>query len=412
VIVNRFWVHVLAALTLGAPSTNRQEGVLHLVPSSGPIPVAFFGMHIHNAAGATPWPDVPIPAWRLWDARVSWPQLEPSAGQWNFELLDKFLALAEAHETEVLLPLGLSPHWASARPQEKSVYQPGFAAEPRNMQDWRDYVTTVVTHCKGRVRAYEIWNEPNKKGFYSGTTEEMVALAKEASEIIHRIDPAATVVSPAATENSGVDWLTEFLRDGGGRYVDVIAFHFYVAPQPPEAMVPLIERVKQAMAAAGAGDKPLWNTEAGWHVPKPFPSDALAAAYLTRAFLVNWAAGVSRFYWYAWDNHSFVSVQTTEPDNRTLTPAGLAFGVIQTWLRGAQMNACDEDGEQHWACHFTRDGASFQIVWNATESKPLVLPESWQGRFVTPLLSGTQPLRGPSLVVGPVPQRVQSIGPN
>ena len=191
-----------ACVLLFALSTRlpvHADDATHLVPPSELIPASLFGMHIHNAGGTTAWPSVPIAGWRLWDARVSWPQIEPKEDQWRFEALDGYLSLAKEHNTDVLLPLGLSPQWASARPLEKSTYQPGYAAEPKDTEFWRDYVTRVATHCKGRIHTYEIWNEPNFKPFWTGDTDQMVNLTREASQIIHRIDPEASVVSPSAT---------------------------------------------------------------------------------------------------------------------------------------------------------------------------------------------------------------------
>jgi hypothetical protein len=383
-----------------------------LNPSSEPIPSDYFGMHIHNATTTTPWPSVPVAAWRLWDARVAWPQLEPVRGHWSFSLLDQYLALAEQHGTQVLLPLSLSPTWASSQPQQTSVYQQGNAANPANLADWQNYVTTVVTHCKGRVQAYEIWNEPNSVGFWSGTVAQMVTLTQTASAIIHRIDPSALVVSPAATTNTGLPWLTQFLSMGGGKYVDVIAYHFYVAPQAPEAMVPLIQKVQEIMRNAGVADKPLWNTESGWQLPKPFPSEQLAAAYLTRAFILNWATGVKRFYWYAWDNHAWASIQTTEADNRTLTPAGQAFGMVQQWLSGAQLNDCDEQADHTWVCKLTRNGVPQWILWNptqtVTEQRTYMFPQEWNDKSVKPMLGIARALNGAAIEVGQTPELVTS----
>ncbi len=71
--------------------------------------------------------------------------------------------------------------------------------------------------------------------FWSGSTDELLTLTKEASAIIKGIDPTAIIVSPAATNNaSGPSWVNEFLSKGGGQYVDVIGYHFYVNAQPPE----------------------------------------------------------------------------------------------------------------------------------------------------------------------------------
>ena len=133
-----------------------------LTPPSAPVPASLFGMPIHYVVSPKgtdrlpPWPRVPVPAWRLWDARVTWPDLEPNKGQWRFENLDRSGALAEAHHTEVLLTLGLTPRWASARPQEPSGYAPGYAAEPKDIEDWRTFVRTVATRYNGRIHLRDL----------------------------------------------------------------------------------------------------------------------------------------------------------------------------------------------------------------------------------------------------------------
>jgi hypothetical protein len=310
--------------------------------------------------------------------------------------------MAQEHNQDLLLTLGLTPRWASARPQEPSGYQPGFAAEPTDIEDWKTFVTTVATRYKGRIHNYEIWNEPNLKQFWSGTTDQLLALTREASQIIRGIDPRALIVSPAATSGYGVKWLSEFLSKGAGQYVDVIGYHFYVSDQPPEAMVDVIEQVEQTMANNGVGAKPLWDTEAGWFKPNPFPSDELAASYLARAFILNWAAGVQRFYWYAWDNHK-MTVETTEADDETLKPAGRAFGTIQKWLVGAHMESCSQDASHTWTCQLDRGSAQQWIMWNPDGKKTIAIPSAWHAKSITPLLEEMHPLIGATLDIGPAP---------
>lgn len=379
-------------------------------PSQDTVTPDFFGMHIHHAGSTTPWPSVPFAQWRLWDAYVAWPSLEPKQGEWHFAALDKYVELANQHGVGLLLPLGLSPGWASSRPQEKSTYQLGNAAEPEHLEDWRNYVSTVATRYKGQIHDYEIWNEPNLKEFWTGDMDHMIDLTREASQIIHGIDPQAIVVSPSATGPDGVPWLREFLAKGGGQYVDVIGYHFYVTPQPPEAMVPLIGQVKGVMQANGAGEKPLWDTETGWAGPKPFPSPDLAAAYLARAYLLAWSSGVRRLYWYAWDNHGWVSLETTEPDNTTLTPAGQAYGIIYKWLVGARLDGCSEDATQTWSCQLERDNTPEWIVWNPNGEQSLDLAKVPGAKTVTPLLGATRLLSGPSLQINAIPDLISSSG--
>lgn len=370
------------------------------------IPASYFGMHIHHAMDPvpTPWPNLPVPEWRLWDASVTWADLEPAKGQWQFQKLDGYVSLAKQHGTGLLLTLGGSPTWASARPQLTSAYSPGFTAEPANIEDWREYVRTVVSRYKGRIEAYEIWNEPNLRDFWSGSMDQMLMLTKEASQIIRNIDPKALVVSPSATAGYGVPWLAEFLKKGGAQYVDVIAFHFYVEPHPlpPEEVLPLIQRVRQLLVDDGIANKPIWNTETGWLPPATFDSDEIAAAFLARAFIISWAAGIQRLYWYAWDNQ-YVTLVTYKTAGNKVTPAGTAYEIIQRWTVGATMNNCAESAEHTWTCQLKRDGKSEWIVWNTQGTRKFDLPRTWKVASATLLLQDSHPLKAASIDIGPVP---------
>lgn len=363
------------------------------------IPDTYFGFHIHHLDDptATPWPTMPVPAWRLWDAAVDWQSLEPNKGQWQFERLDHYVALAKQHDTNILLPFGRGPRWALARPQE-------YGSEPRNLDDWRTYVRTVVTRYKGRIQAYEIWNEPNLKDFWTGTTDQMLTLTKEASQIIHSVDPHAIVVSPSATADFGLPWLAEFLKKGGGQYVDVIGYHFYVNPQTklPEDMVPLIQSVRRTISENNLGNIPLWNTESNWLTPARFDSDEIAAGFLARAFILAWAAGVQRFYWYAWDNQ-YVAIITYKEASRTITPAGRAYKVMEQWLIGTRMDGCTENAEHSWTCQLNRAGKKEWIVWNSQGNHKFDVPGAWHVRSVTPLLKDRSSLNGASIDIGPAP---------
>jgi hypothetical protein len=398
---------LLLSVVLSTAMLADDQRFVSLVPPDQTISAELFGMHFHHLGGTTAWPSVPVAQWRLWDAYVAWPNLEPAKNQWRFETLDAYIALADKHHVGLVLPLGLSPAWASARPQEKSTYKPGFAAEPRDIEDWRNYVRTVTRHCAGRIQAYEIWNEPNLKQFWTGTVDQMVDLTREASLIIRSVDPHALIVSPSATQERGTPWLAAFLSKGGGEFVDVIGYHFYVAPQPPEATVQLASTVKKLMRDAGISEKPIWNTEAGWFLPKPFPND-LAAAYIVRDFVLNWAVGIQRLYWYAWDNHGWVTLETTESDSETLTPAGHAYAVAFRWLVGARMLGCTEDPTHTWVCELDRQGIRQRIVWNADEIRTFNVPAAWHAKSYQLVSGESKAVVETELSIDPTPVLVSS----
>lgn len=342
------------------------------------IPLQYFGLHIHRADEGTPWPNVPFGSWRLWDAHVSWAQLEPKKGQWDFSRLDRYVAMAGITKVDILLPLAMTPKWASARPEEPSAYQLGNVAEPKNLADWTDYVAEVGKRYKGKIFYYEIWNEPSDKTHYSGDIPTLVKLTCEAKRVLKGIDPAIKIVSPASAGGGRhIEYLDRFLAAGGAGCIDIVAHHFYLFKSPPEAMVPLIRAVKKVMAANRVGHLPLWNTETGYwieskdqiEIPATFSRggwkmlerDKEAGDYITKALLLARAEGIDRFYWYAWDNRIMGLI---EPKQGTPKPAVGDLAELLRKLVGATQLRCFEEYAS-WRCSFLgSDGEPHTYSWD------------------------------------------------
>jgi len=353
-----------------------------------------------------PWPSVPFYGWRL--SHAGWPDLEPQKGQWNFALLDKYVGWAQGHHTEILMPLAYTPPWSSTVLNAPSDFPtPGYGGPPSDMEDWRTFVRTVATRYKGRIHMYEIWNEPDRHQSWVGTVDAMVEMVRDASRILKEVDPTITVLSPSPTYGKGLAWMNEFLSKGGGQYVDGIAFHFYTAhTDGPEAMVPLIQAVKKVMWQNHVGDKPLWDTEAGWLGPAVFPEDQ-QAAYLARAYVLNWAAQVDRFYWYAWENHHGTQIELVRADNATLTPAGQAFATIQRWMAGASLSQCVASENRDWVCELKNNGADEYIVWNTGGSRDFHLVRDWHVSQYTKLDRSVSRINGDTIPIGTQPVLIQ-----
>lgn len=369
----------ILAFFLGCGDTQKSGTTTSSPPQTAPTPLAssgvsaqYFGMHVHDVAN---WPSLSFGSLRLWDAGVTWPSLEPALGQWNFANLDGIVSKCQENSVDVLMVLGLSPQWASARPTEPSAYQLGNAAEPGNIQDWRDFVQTVATRYRGRIHAYEIWNEPNDPTFFSGTPAKMLELATEAYKILKQVDPTVTVLSPAATEQGGVAWLDQYLAGGGGAVADVIAYHLYVHPNPPENMLPLLAQVKAIMAQHGQSSKPVWDTETGWHSPATF-TQTDEAAFVARSYLLAASGGVSRFFWYAWDDHDWVTLQLTNADG-TLRPSAQALAVVRGWMLNSYAPTCSSDANGTWMCSLSQGTVTSHVVWNQNGTAVFSIPQGW-----------------------------------
>ncbi len=397
---------LISVILIWGSGPNRFHDIV-LTPAPRVIDHRFFGMHIHRSAEGTPWPDVPFGSWRLWDAHVTWSDLQPGPHTWDFTRLDRYVQLAQAHDVELLLTLGMTPQWASSQPNQYPEgfldYGMGAQAPPARIEDWRKYVQAVATRYKGKIRYYEIWNEPNQPGYFSGDPQQMLRLAKVAYETLKSVDGNNMVVSPSVQcDDPGWRWLRKFLAAGGGKYADVMGAHLYVMPRGPEAMVGQIERVQYLMRIYGI-DKPLWNTEAGWGPPNSFSSQDEEAAFVIRTVLLNAAAGIGRVYWYSWDNTNWVTLRLTDPVTGVPRQAALAYAQLSQWLAGAQIEKCRTEGPTGWSCRVHgADGEHWLVLWSSALTVHRDISKLVSKATYLPCTSEVV-LRTSDVIIGPCP---------
>jgi len=356
-------------------------------------------------SGGVPWPTAKFGTLRLWDTGTSWTSLEPQQGVWNWQPLDIWVAAAEQHGVEdILLTLGQTPPWASTDPDDVNYIGAGAPAPPTDNQYWRDYITAVAQRYKGRIRYYEIWNEPNDPTYYTGTVAELAELTAEAYRIIKSVDPGNTVLSPAAYAPG---YLDQLLAAGIAQNVDMIAYHFYETP--PEAAAADIANVNLVMAAHGVSAIPLWATEgaSGDNTTAP---ESLAAAYLVRKYLVHLAFGSIRFDWYAWGKATTFCVGTEENDPRVLTEAGTAFGILLKWLHGASLTGASIDASSGtWQIDLTLvDGTHALIVWNPNATVQFAIPSTFHSVSQHDIFGNVTPVEGRSVSIGGSPVLLMS----
>lgn len=344
---------VTSSTLTGSPTGQSTTG-----PNS--VQARFFGMDVMSDQH---FPGITIGSQRLWDSGVSWSALEPQKGAFQWTLLDSEVATAQNAGADIMLTLGQTPAWASSNPDAPSSYGAGAAAPPASMPDWDSYVTAVATRYKGKIAAYELWNQPSSSVYWTGSVQQMVAMSADAYKIIKGIDPNAVVVSPSGDQN----WLTQFIQAGGGASVDAIGYQPGPTAGAPESTVQLAASLRAVLSANDAGSKPLWNTADSGPAPDSLSSDDEKAAFVARSLIVNASVGLTRLYWYAWDANGSGTLNLTD-GNYQPTEAANAYQQVEQWLTGAVMNGCSPDAELTWKCQISRDGKVAWIVWNPEES--------------------------------------------
>lgn len=364
-----------------------------------------FGMHqLSRTQGA---PSVSYGFVRLWDSQTGWSQINTAMGVYDFTRFDQRLSDAKGKGADVLYNLGRTPVWAQCGANTSSAcqqlpdcsyldsgagqcYWPGDlnADGTGSNQHWKDWVTAVVMHAVSldpnqyaRVRMYEIWNEPNTKGNWRGTPQQLARLTQDAACIIKGagtgcaqkgLDPSAMIVGVPYVGGSGPiasNAATYLYTAGASQYVDAIAFHGYSTE--PEDLLDIVTSLRASLSAADAA-KPLYDTEVSWGLTSPITDPDERTGWVAKSVLAHWTAGVSRMGWYAWDGSGTMWSATqvagcTTPWNGgySCTTAD-AFTQVQSWITGATLaSPCSANGTV-WSCLITRDGG-YQglVVWNS-----------------------------------------------
>ena len=348
----------------------------------------FFGLTVLNYQEVTP--QLTFGTTRTWDAypALDWADANPAAGQYNFAPLNTFIATNQSRGAQILYTFGRTPQWASTNPEAPGPYGPGQCAPPI-LSAWDQYVTAVVTNAAGRIKYWELWNEPDEAS-YCGDIPTMVVMAQHAYAIIKSIDPSATVLSPAPSGESGATWLDSFLTAGGLNTFDVVAFHGYGGAQA-EQINAIVDDYRLVMSRHNLSALPLWDTECSWG-ESSIGDDAHRAAFLSKYFFLQWSRGVDRVIWYAYDSDPGWGRLIDATGN--LLPSGIAYGESYKWIVGATLTEpCAQDQSGTWTCSISRPGGyRAEILWNSTVSATASATTPSQMKEYRDLAGGVNPI--------------------
>jgi hypothetical protein len=361
----------------------------------------FFGVHDTDAAS---WPALSVGSIRLWDAGVSWREIETSPGVYDFTRLDAQVARANAAGAEVTLVLGMTPDFYATGAGGKT-------SMPSDPTAWTNYVRAVVqrygakTSSPRRIAAYQVWNEANVTGYWTGTPQQMAHLTALTYAAVKAVDRGALVVSPAFASRIGeqIRGITRFAfawSDGkpAWRWTDVVSLNLYPLDRygtkvgTPEKSMELLKKARKILGFGGLpATFPIWNTEINYGMPTGSAggTGALAipaqrqASYVLRTLLLNAANKVRRVDWYAYDLRYLANGRTlgntrlvdpADTTNGQVTLAGKAFNLAQAWLLGGRLKGtsrtakpCAKNSAGTYTCVIAYRGGVRRVYWNPTK---------------------------------------------
>lgn len=345
------------------------------------IDSTFFGQHLEDFSS---WPGILTPPWpvkaiRLWDAGVTWCDLNPAPNQYNWAPLDSWLAYAADTGADLVYTFGDTPGWAVNGGQGGCGSSSNLAPQA---SAWESFVKALLQHANGRIKYFELWNEWDSSGSWSQGVGPMVALADEAAPLIHGAHQGLMLLTPSVTPYDNGGALENFLASvpPSSGVIDVINVHTYTQSSqgeglwPEATLYPWIGKVRNVMQRTGYSGYPLWSTEGSWGDNAWFTGyndPSSQRAFVARYDLALLSLGLGRAYWYAYANPAWGTLWTATSG---LTAAGIATNELVKWLNGATLVApCAEDSTGLWKCDITRPGGYVgRILW--VESGSVAVP--------------------------------------
>ena len=219
-----------------------------------------------------------------------WDAIEAQPGVFDFSGYDAFVNSALSNGIDVLAILDYDVPWIHSDGQLHN-YIP-----PDRMQDWLNYVAKVVERYAGKVKAYEIWNEPNGP-FWTGSINEFTSLTRQTAEVIRLHDPSALIVGGAFFRTPN-DWARTMIAGGAFQQVDAISFHPYASTAENASQIS-IDFMAYVRSLGFMGE--FWITEVGFTSEGIYPwtlSQDQYPAQLIKTITLLSISGAEKLVWY------------------------------------------------------------------------------------------------------------------
>jgi hypothetical protein len=226
--------------------------------------------------------------------RLSWGDVEPTKGDYNWGKYDTVADAYKAAGVHVYQIAHDSPVWA----REK---RPGSL----NVADLRDaysFTKTAAAHFAGRIEAWEVWNEPDI-GFWPDLSDRFAGIQKSFYLGLKTGNPKLNVLE--ASFCSGYRRFDESLYEQGiTGYFDIFNWHIY---NTPESYKGVLDGYLKLLDHYEAERRPIWLSEAGIALRGTEGKDKallamrdqhLQCRFLTPSVLMSLAAGTDRHFFF------------------------------------------------------------------------------------------------------------------
>jgi hypothetical protein len=182
---------------------------------------------------------------------------------WYVNKIDAAVDYAVSKGISVMGTWWCTPGWANSGNSD---------APPDDLSEYARSAQWAADHWKGRIDAWEVWNEPDLADFWAGTQQQYIDMLKLAYPKFKAGNPNVQVILGGPT-SADDQWLAQAYALGAKNYFDIVSMHPYQGKQdePPEYpddgnkwWFTHIPAVRTVMVNNGDSAKKIWFTEFGW----------------------------------------------------------------------------------------------------------------------------------------------------
>ena len=317
--------------------------------------------------------------------QVSWRDIEPTPGHFDFEESDRHLAAIMASGMKIAAILTNPPEWAviPGTNVPDGLYEPIYS----DANTWARFVERTVAHYPD-IRYWEIWNEPDMDIYWDGTVQDYFQLLRTGYLATESSNPEAQVIMGGLAYWSEPGFFEDLLdtiiadRRAGqhNHYFDISAWHWYGRSSD------LYDKVlwaRNVMKQRGIS-KPIWINETNVLLGQPRPgvpgtewsaSPQEQAAFIVQACANAFSAGVDKVFVFRLDDGPMAERWGLLTNEQMPRPAYAAFQAVAEFIGDAMPTHRGSQDGVAWAAFQNANGQAIWVIWNETpEPRAASLP--------------------------------------
>ena len=244
---------------------------------------------------------------------IAWREVEGiEKGAYDWARTDRMVKAVRRAKLNLVARVDFQPFWTQAPGANLKEHAP-----PEDMQNYGDFCHALAEHYKGKIRAYQVWNEPNltfEWGDQPPDPARYVEMLKACYIGVKTADPDALVISAGmAPTGSGLpaaipdnQYIEKMYQAGAAPYFDLLGVHASGYKEPPETSPDEaakkyngnrffcfrhVEDIRKIMERYGDANKQIALLEFGWTTDQVHPDYSWYAVtpeqqadYLVRAY--------------------------------------------------------------------------------------------------------------------------------